>query len=108
MRILCVHQGYEHYGSDRSFIDCVAGARHAWPGAEIEVVVRRDGPIVLPLRKIASRVVIEPILVLRRRHIIKLISVGLFRLLPALWRAIARARTADLVYVSTIVVLDYL
>jgi glycosyltransferase involved in cell wall biosynthesis len=108
MRILCVHQGYELYGSDRCFIDCVAALRDAWPGAEIEVVVPRDGPIVPPLSKIASRVVVEPVLVLRRRHIMKLISVGLFRLLPALWRAISRAREADLVYVSTVVVLDYL
>jgi glycosyltransferase involved in cell wall biosynthesis len=108
MRILCVHQGYELYGSDRCFIDSVAALRDAWPRAEIEVVVPCDGPIVSPLSKIASRVVVEPILVLRRRHIMKLLLAGLFRLLPAVCRAIRRSRSADLVYVNTIVVLDYL
>jgi len=29
MRIVCVHQGYELYGSDRCFIDSVAALRDA-------------------------------------------------------------------------------
>ena len=37
MRIICVHQGYELYGSDRCFIESVAAMRAAWPEAEIEV-----------------------------------------------------------------------
>jgi glycosyltransferase involved in cell wall biosynthesis len=108
MRFLCVHQGYELYGSDRAFIDSVAAMREAWAGADIEVVVPRQGPIVPPLAEIASRVVVEPIFVIRRRDIAKLIALGLFRIGPALWRAIRRLRAHDLVYVNTIVVIDYL
>jgi glycosyltransferase involved in cell wall biosynthesis len=108
MRIICVHQGYELYGSDRCFIESVAAIRAGWPKAEIEVVLPRDGPIVPRLRKIASRIVIEPIFVVRRRDIVKLLSIGAPRLCLALWRAIRRFRAADLVYVNTIVIFDYL
>ena len=87
MRILCVHQGYELYGSDRAFIECVAAIREAWPGAEISVVLPREGAIVAPLAKIASHIDVDPIWVLRRRGLAKLATLGLFRLIPALWRA---------------------
>jgi glycosyltransferase involved in cell wall biosynthesis len=111
MRIVCVHQGYELYGSDRCFVESVAAMRDAWPAAEIEVVLPcqgRDGLIVAPLRKLATRIVFEPILVLRRHDLWRFLATGLFRLAPALWRAVRRFRSADLVYVNTVVVLDYL
>ena len=108
MRFLCVHQGYELYGSDRAFIDSVTAMRDAWAGADIEVVVPRHGPIVTPLTEIASRVVVEPIFVVRRRDLAKLIAFGLFRIVPALWRAARHLRTHDLAYINTIVVIDYL
>ncbi len=108
MRILCVHQGFELYGSDRAFIDSVRAIRAAWPNADIEVLIPCDGPIAAPLRQIASRVVIEPILVLRRRDLGRLLATGGFRFVGALWRSLRRYRSADLVYVNTVVVVDYL
>ena len=45
MRIACVHQGYELYGSDRCFAESVAAIRAAFPEADIEVVLPRRGPI---------------------------------------------------------------
>ncbi|TIV30126.1 MAG: glycosyltransferase family 1 protein, partial [Mesorhizobium sp.] len=59
MRIACVHQGYELYGSDRSFAESVAALRAAFPAAEIEVVLPREGPIVEILKPHASRIVFE-------------------------------------------------
>jgi glycosyltransferase involved in cell wall biosynthesis len=108
MRIVCVHQGFELYGSDRCFIESVAALREAWPQADIEVVVPRDGPIVAPLRAVATRVIIEPVFILRRSELLMLIATAPLRLLPAIWRAISRMRNADLVYVNTVVVFDYL
>ena len=108
MRIACVHQGYELYGSDRCFIDSVAALREAWPQAEIEVVLPREGPIAAPLRALASRVSIEPLFILRRRGLLKLIASAPFRLPIALARAIRRMRGADLVYINTMMVADYL
>lgn len=108
MRIVCVHQGFELYGSDRCFIESVAALREAWPQADIEVVVPREGPIVAPLRAAATRVIIEPVFILRRSELLMLIATAPFRLVPAIWRALRRMRSADLVYVNTVVVLDYL
>ena len=108
MRIVCVHQGYELYGSDRCFIDSVAALREAWPQAEIEVVLPREGPIAAPLRALASCVSIEPLFILRRRGLLKLIASAPFRLPVALARAIRRMRGADLVYINTMMVADYL
>ena len=108
MHIVCVHQGYELYGSDRAFIDSVAALREAWPQADIEVVLPHDGPICEPLRASATRIVIEPLFILRRRGLAKLIATGPFRIGLALWRAVRRMRSADLVYVNTVVVLDYM
>jgi glycosyltransferase involved in cell wall biosynthesis len=108
MRIVCVHQGYELYGSDRCFIDSVAALRDAWPQADIEVVLPREGPIVTPLRALATRVTIEPLFILRRRGFAKLIATAPFRLAAALRRAVRRMRAADLVYVNTVMVVDYL
>lgn len=108
MRIVCVHQGYELYGSDRCFIDSVAALREAWPQAEIEVVLPREGPIAAPLRALASRVSIEPLFILRRRGLLRLLATTPLRLPLALWRAMRRMRGADLVYVNTVMVLDHL
>jgi len=108
MRIVCVHQGYELYGSDRCFIDSVAALREAWPQAEIEVVLPREGPIAAPLRALASRVSIEPLFILRRRGLLKLIASAPLRLPLAIARAMRRMRGADLVYINTMMVADYL
>jgi glycosyltransferase involved in cell wall biosynthesis len=108
MRIVCVHQGYELYGSDRCFIDSVAALREAWPQAEVDVVLPREGPIAAPLRALASRVSIEPLFILRRRGLLKLIASAPFRLPLALARAMRRMRGADLVYINTMMVADYL
>jgi glycosyltransferase involved in cell wall biosynthesis len=108
MRIVCVHQGYELYGSDRCFIDSVSALRSAWPLADIEVVLPQDGPIVPALQKLATRVTIEPLFILRRRGFAKLLALSPLRLPAALWRAARRMRRAQLVLVNTVVVLDYM
>jgi glycosyltransferase involved in cell wall biosynthesis len=108
MRILCIHQGYELYGSDRAFIESVAALRAAWPNADIEVVLPRDGPIVAPLRAVASRIRCAPTWVLRRSAVLRLATIGLLRLPVALWRAARDIAAADIVYLNTVVIIDYL
>lgn len=107
MRIACVHQGYELYGSDRSFAESVAALRTAFPAAEIEVVLPRDGPIVDILKPHASRIVFEPLWVLRRQAMLKLATVEMARLPAALWRAWRRMRDNDLTYINTSIIADY-
>jgi len=107
MRIACVHQGYELYGSDRSFAESVAALRAAFPAADIEVVLPRDGPIVSILEPHASRIVFEPLWILRRQAALRLATVEMARLPVALWRAWRRLAACDLTYVNTSIVADY-
>jgi glycosyltransferase involved in cell wall biosynthesis len=108
MRISCVHQGYELYGSDRCFAETVAAIRSAYPAAEIEVVLPRKGPIVGLLEGNASRISFEPIWILRRRNLWWLATIGLLTLPVAIVRAASRMRRSDLVYINTCVVIDYI
>ena len=107
MLISCVHQGYELYGSDRCFVESVASLRAAYPNAEIEVVLPREGPITRLLDGKADRISIEPIWVLRRKSLPKLLTFGALQLPFAIARAARRLRRADIVYVNTSVIVDY-
>ncbi|WP_336488725.1 glycosyltransferase [Methylobacterium nigriterrae] len=108
MRITCVHQGYELYGSDRSFCESVRTIRETYPDARIDVVLPRPGPIVPALEPFASRILFEPVWILRRRDLGRLATIGLAALPLAVARALRRIRGSDLVYVNTTVVADYL
>lgn len=108
LRIACVHQGYELYGSDRSFAESVAAIRAAYPAAEIDVVLPRGGPIVSLLEQSATRIFFEPLWVFRRQAIWRLATLGLARLPAALARAARRLRESDLVYINTSVVADHM
>lgn len=107
LRIACVHQGYELYGSDRCFVESVAALRQAYPGAEIEVVLPRPGPILALLTPLTDRILYEPLWVLRRKTMWRLLTLGLAALPAALWRAGRRMRRSDLVYINTAVIADY-
>ena len=108
MRILCIHQGYELYGSDRCFAESVAAFRRAYPEAEIEVILPQPGPILELLKVNASRIVCEPIWVLRRRNLLRLATIGLLTLPWAILRAAIRMRHSDLIYINTSVIVDYI
>ena len=107
MRITCIHQGCELYGSDRSFIESVEAVRLAFPAAVVDVVLPGDGPIVPHLRPFASTVSFEPLWILRRADLPRLATLGLLRLPRALARAARRISASDLVYINTSVVVDY-
>ncbi len=108
MRVTCVHQGFELYGSDRSFLETVAAIRAAYPAADIEVVLPRAGTLAPALASIATHVATEALWILRRRGLRRLMTTGLLHLPSALMRAVRRLRRSDLVYVNTSVVADYL
>ncbi len=107
LRIACIHQGYELYGSDRSFAESVAALRQAYPSAEIEVVLPREGPIRGLLEGSASRIVLEPLWVLRRKDLPRLIATAPVVLPRAVLRAARRFRRCDLVYINTSVIVDH-
>ena len=108
LAITCVHQGFELYGSDRCFIETVRTLRAVHPSARIDVILPRDGPIVPALEPFASRVVVEPLWILRRKNLARRCTVAPITLPIAILRALRRIRASDLVYINTTVVADYL
>lgn len=108
LRFLCVHQGAELYGSDRSFLQAVEAMRNGWPDAHIRVVLAVDGPLRQRLEQYADEVVTRNLCILRLANPLTT-ALKATAALPyyvwAAWRDIARA---DLVYTNTSVVADYM
>lgn len=106
--ILCVHQGGELYGSDRSFLQVVQALRETWPAAYIKVVLAVDGPLRRPLRDVADEVQIRDLCVLRLANL----SSTLLKSTVALpWYVLSALRDivrADLAYINTTVIADYM
>ena len=107
-RILCIHQGYELYGSDRAFAESVTALRAAYPDAHLEIILPRSGPIVSLLQPLASRIVFEPLFVLRRKTLVSTAISSPVALPMAVFRAIRRLRACDLCYINTSVIIDYM
>lgn len=107
-RILCVHQGYELYGSDRSFVDSVEVIRDSYPHARVEVLIPRDGALAERLGRLHGiTVMVADIGVVRaddaRRPLTTLIRTAWMAL-----RAARRLVAYDAVYINTVVVADYI
>lgn len=107
-RVLCVHQGHELYGSDRSFVSSIAILRAADPSATIDVLLPRDGALAAALRGVPGvRTIVDEVGSVRSADAARpLAAVG--RTLAAARRAAGRARGYDVVYVNTVVVADYI
>lgn len=105
--ILCVHPNKELYGSDRTFLQAVRAFRARWPAAAITALIPGDGLLAGELRREGVNVRFDNLFALRRSHL-----ADLPRRLWALRRRIAAAaaqmREHDLVYINTIVLLDFL
>lgn len=105
--IHAVHQGYELYGSDRSFIQCLEVLRDLYPEAALKVMLPQPGPLSERLTVAGFAVEIHDLWILRKSYGIGLIG-RLFVLPITLWRAHRTFQASDLVYINTAVVADYL
>jgi glycosyltransferase involved in cell wall biosynthesis len=105
--ILAVHQGYELYGSDRTFISSLHGLRNYYPRSVIHVVLPQEGELAELLRAADFTVQIDKLWVARKSHgVLRLASQML--LFPIfVWRALQRMRVADVCYINTAVIFDY-
>ncbi|TPE48174.1 glycosyltransferase family 4 protein [Amaricoccus solimangrovi] len=108
MRIVCIHQGYELYGSDRSFLMNVLLLREEFAPAELTVVLPRGGELAAAFAAEGVPVEFEDIWVPRRSRG-ALWLLGRCLVFPAaVLRAGRRIRRSDFVYVNTSVVFDYM
>lgn len=106
-RILAVHQGYELYGSDRTFISSVTALRDAYPDHEVRVLLPKSGPLTDALEMLGFAVTVTPIWVARRAGgVLRLVLAAL--LFPVfVLRAWLIMRASVLCYINTAVVLDF-
>ncbi len=106
--ILCVHQGFELYGSDRSFLQSVKLLKRCYPEARITAILPEHGPLTEHLQALVDELVVREMAILRRGE--------LLGRLPAFVKGLpGRVRLArvdcskhDLIYINTVVVLDFI
>ena len=108
MYIVCVHQGVELYGSDRSFLLVVEGIRRRWPDARIKVVLPAVGPLNERLAAIVDRVEVRSLDILRLAEPVRTIFKSTVGLPWYVGHALRDLLQADLLYINTVVVADYI
>lgn len=108
IRLLCVHQGWELYGSDRSFLLSLNIIRNEREGVRLSAIVPKVGPIIEPLTAIAHEVLVEDVGSVSSRFAKRRPFTALFRMLRAAARASRRIMGTDAVYINTIVPFGYL
>lgn len=94
LKLPCIHQGYELYPFDRSF-------------AKTEVMLSRTGPIVGLFEGVANSIVFEPLWILRRKTLPRLMASAIVTLPLALTRTTRRLARCDPAYINTSVIIDY-
>lgn len=106
LRILAIHQGWELYGSDRSFLLnlSVLSAQYA----NIDVIIPKEGPILEEIKKISKNVSIENIGKVEKKEAFRNPIKSIFYVFRSSFGARKKMKKYDLVYVNTIVPFAYL
>ncbi len=110
MKIFCIHQGYELYGSDRMFINSLEAFRQEYKDSYITVHLPKKGQLYdyLINHKLADNIIVKPLGVLRKSDIKSLKFGNLIKELFNLPGKIKTCNEYDIIYINSIVVLDYL
>ena len=107
--ILCVHQGYELYGSDRSFALSVGVLRKIYPDATIDIIIPKGGEIQTILKPICNNLIINKNLaILRKKEFRNNPFKLIYKIIRGIYTAIHNSKKYDIFYINTIVVLDYI
>ncbi len=105
--VLCVHQGAELYGSDRSFVTAVSALSRT-TDRSLDILLPGQGAITSLIRHEGLPKPQERhIWVLRKAGLLREITLGLPRNITALIRAMSELSRRDTVYVNTAVILDF-
>lgn len=102
-----VHPNTELYGSDRTFIQSVRSVRDRWPNCHLSIALTGTGPICSEIAHYATEIIKDDIFVLRKSNF----GFNTIWKLPKFFSRVMAARRLmknyDLVYLNTIVNLDY-
>jgi len=110
IKILCIHQGYELYGSDRMFLLSLKAFREKYGESKITVHLPKEGDLseIILRDKLSDELVIRDMAILRKSEIKKFKFAKIFRQLFNILSKIKICNEYDIVYVNSIVVIDYL
>jgi len=107
MKIICIHQSAELYGSDRSFLQVVEFLNRNDLVEELLVLLPTDGPLVDELIKRNISFRIEELFILRKIYLRKMQLWKLFSPLLSLFRRYQIYRSYDVIYCNTTVIMEY-
>lgn len=105
--ILAVHQGYELYGSDRTFISSLVGLRERFPESSIKVILPRLGVLADTLRMAGFDVEIGDLWVVRKASGALKLALSVLAFPAHVFRAWKTMTAADVVYINTSVIFDF-
>ncbi len=108
MKLLCVHPNYELYGSDRAFANFVSVFVTKFSNLDIEVLIPKKGDILTIYPLNAVKTTIRRMWILRRKEMIKDLTLNLLRNITALYRALHAMNKADVIYINTIISFDFI
>lgn len=110
MKILIIHQGYEMYGSDRMLLNCLESIRSVFPTSDIEIALPKEGLLSKEIEKrsIVNKLTFKRIGVIRKSDVKKLDFKIFYHITFGLIKRYKELKKVDLVYVNSIVILDFL
>lgn len=108
MNVLSVHQGHELYGSDRSFILCLGFLKSCFESPTVSVLLPKEGELKEVLDESGYQVSVANLWVPRKSDGFLGLFAKVFTFPWSVFRALGRINKADLLYVNTSVVFDFL
>ncbi|MGV8830197.1 MAG: glycosyltransferase family 4 protein [Breznakibacter sp.] len=110
MKILIIHQGYELYGSDRMLIHSIEAFRNKYKNSEICLHLPKQGALSSHIRQmnIVDELKICNLGVLRKADFKRLNFSFLYNITFGLIKTIREVKKYDMVYINSIVIIDYL
>ncbi len=107
MKIICLHQSPDLYGSDRSFLQVIKYLKQDPSITLITVILPRTGPLADELTRVGAEVMYMPLSILSKT-LLKQFKFGkIFSPLFAFWKKKQLFEQYDLLYVNTSVILDF-
>ncbi len=103
--ILCVHQGYDLYGSDRTFLQSLRAIRRRLPAASIDAVLPGRGALLRHVERLVDRVELVDMQVIRRGLLSRMRPSTVF---AGIRRAVGMINRHDLTYINTSVIFDFI
>ena len=106
MKIVCIHQGFELYGSDRSFLQVIKYLKQTKKFIKITVVMPRKGPLVEELEKLDIDLNFSQLALINKTYIRTFQWGKILFPLFSLRKKYKYYNKYDIIYVNTSVILE--